>query len=398
MKHFEFLRNLRNLQFSGHLNRTDASGQQWLFYFVRGSLVHATGGKHPVKRWLRNLKRHCPNKANSQHTWSEDIAHLDPQALSFGWDYALLAQWVSRYEITPEQATDMIHANLSDLLFDLSYAGSTTDQIRQDSSLSPKLGTVRLERVTAQAHARWQAWQEANLENFSPNRVPVLRQPDLLKQLGSAQFYQNLIVLLNGEHTLYDLAAQMQRSVLEVTVSLAPLIRSHIVELIEGADLPSPAPCPSPSPFLALPPSRKALIACVDDSFLVRHMMERLLTSAGYEFLGIDDPVRSIGILLARKPDLIFLDLVMPKTNGHEVCQQLRKSSCFRNTPIVILTGSDGFANRLRSNVVGASDFLSKPLDAEAVLNVIRKHLEQPTQPSTLAHSSVFHSSIAPNR
>jgi len=68
---------------------------------------------------------------------------------------------------------------------------------------------------------------------------------------------------------------------------------------------------------------------------------------------------------------------MMPHVNGYELCEQLRKLSCFRQTPIVILTSSDGFANRLRSKIVNASDFLSKPLNAEAVLTVINKHLNQ---------------------
>jgi chemotaxis family two-component system response regulator PixG len=397
LKHFEFLRNLRNLQFSGQLIRTDSLKRQWIFYFVRGSLVHATGGIHPVKRWQRNLTRYCPQKSASYYDWFPEVAHLTDRDLSLGWDYALLSEWLSRHELSPEQASNIIHENIADLLFDLAYAGETTDHINQDSSLQPHLGTVRLEKVTAQTHARWQAWQDAKLSDYSPNQVPILKRADLLQQIGSAQSYQNLTVLLDGHRTLYDLAAQMQRNVVEVTVSLAPLIRSRIIELVEGTDLPSPVPQPTSPSLPALPPADKALIACVDDSFLVRHMMERLLTSAGYQFLGIEDAVRAIGILLARKPDLIFLDLVMPKTNGHEVCQQLRKLSCFQQTPIVILTGSDGFANRLRSNVVGASDFLSKPLNAEAVLNVIHKHLDQPAQSGVLTHSSAFRSSIATN-
>ena len=85
----------------------------------------------------------------------------------------------------------------------------------------------------------------------------------------------------------------------------------------------------------------------------------------------------SLGILLTRKPDFIFLDLVMPNANGYEICTQLRKLSSFRDTPIVILTGNDGFANRLRSNFAGASDFVSKPFNAEIVLSVIGKHLKQ---------------------
>jgi chemotaxis family two-component system response regulator PixG len=105
--------------------------------------------------------------------------------------------------------------------------------------------------------------------------------------------------------------------------------------------------------------------------------MESLLVTAGYQFIGVDDALRAFAVLLARKPDVIFLDLVMPNTNGYEICGKLRKLESFRDTPIVILTGNDGIVDRVRAKLVGASDFLSKPIDAGKVLNVIRKHLEQ---------------------
>jgi chemotaxis family two-component system response regulator PixG len=105
--------------------------------------------------------------------------------------------------------------------------------------------------------------------------------------------------------------------------------------------------------------------------------MEALLTAAGYQFVGIDDGLRAFAVLLSRKPDLIFLDLVMPNTNGYEICSKLRSLPAFRKTPILILTGNDGIVDRVRAKLVGASDFLSKPVDAGTVLAVIRKHLAQ---------------------
>ncbi len=91
----------------------------------------------------------------------------------------------------------------------------------------------------------------------------------------------------------------------------------------------------------------------------------------------MNDALRAIATLLARKPDLIFLDLVMPNANGYEICSQLRRLSFFQNTPIVILTGNDGIIDRVRAKMVGATDFISKPIDASVVLEVIRKHLHK---------------------
>ncbi|MFM7577394.1 MAG: response regulator, partial [Microcystaceae cyanobacterium] len=69
--------------------------------------------------------------------------------------------------------------------------------------------------------------------------------------------------------------------------------------------------------------------------------------------------------------------LVMPNANGYEICTQLRKLSLFKNTPIVILTGNDGIVDRVRAKMVGATDFLGKPVNSETVLQTIRKYLKE---------------------
>jgi chemotaxis family two-component system response regulator PixG len=170
----------------------------------------------------------------------------------------------------------------------------------------------------------------------------------------------------------------MKRDIVQVTRALLPYIESGWVALINIPDLPTPIKESVPK----IPSARtvqEPLIACVDDSPLVCQTMEKLLTSAGYQFFSVMDDMRAIATLLTRKPELIFLDLVMPNTNGYEICTQLRKLSVFRNTPIVILTGNDGIVDQVRARLVGASDFLSKPIDAETVLNTVNKYLEQPT-------------------
>ncbi|MBI4781134.1 MAG: response regulator [Oscillatoriophycideae cyanobacterium NC_groundwater_1537_Pr4_S-0.65um_50_18] len=410
VKHLYFLRNLGQLRFSGQLIRKDSANRQWRFYLSQGSMLYATGGEHPVRRWRRNLTLHGIHKishsnghiashANGYETaqedaWISDLNDLSAEDCAIGWEYALLNLWVSRQEITEEQAAKIALSNIVEVLFEIAQAGVLTDEVHQGSFPAIRLRLIKLEKVTARTQVRWQTWQDAKLGSYSPHRAPVIRQAEQIQNQTSAAFYQNLVTLLNGQRTLQDLSVQMRRDVTEVTLSLLPFIQLGWIELVQIPDLPTPRyPLLALLPQSAKAPVRQKLIACVDDSFLVRHMMEKLLTSAGYQFMGVDDAVRSIGVLLSRKPDLIFLDLMMPNANGHEICEQLRKLSLFRHTPIVILTSSDGYANRLRSNFVGASDFLSKPLEAEAVLSVIRKHLEPQVEPQaslSLAADSQF--------
>lgn len=383
MKHIRFLKGLGPLQFSGQLVCSDLTGHKWIFYLSQGQIIYATGGVHPVRRWRRNLVRYCRYIPTYRLAWQSGLALVDNSALTFGWEYALLNLWVSQQKISRDQALAVIRSTITEILFDLMQVADVTTQIYTHPLVAPAQDLINVQAAIDAAEQRYLDWKNARLKACSPNQAPLIKQLEKFQRQSSAQVYQKLSRLLNGQNTLYDLATEMQHDVVNVASSLRLYLELGWIELINIADLPAPAyrrSLPeSIAPVTTTPslPPPKALIACVDDSSLVRHTMEELLTSAGYQFVGIDDAVRAIGVLLARKPDVIFLDLMMPHVNGYELCEQLRKLSCFHQTPIVILTSSDGFANRLRSKIVNASDFLSKPLNAEAVLTVINKHLNQ---------------------
>jgi len=148
-----------------------------------------------------------------------------------------------------------------------------------------------------------------------------------------------------------------------------PYIEEGYISLNSIADLPPPV-----SATTIVQEERNILVACIDDSPAICQTLQSIVTPAGYRFLAITDPIKAIATILASKPDIIFLDLVMPNANGYEICASIRKLSFFRNTPIVILTSNDGMVERVRTKIVGATDFLSKPIQPDEVLNMISKH------------------------
>lgn len=374
-KPVRFLTTLKRLRFSGQLVFTDSKEQQWLFYLYQGDIVYATGMIHPVRRWRRNLSAYCPQIAARSLGLPSDLAGMNTTTIC--WEYELLCGWVAQQNITREQAAQAIRAIVTEVLFDVAQVRRVAYQINPDKELSKPLVLIDMQEAIAEVQQLWQSWQDAQLTTYSPNSAPVIKQADELRKRTSSQLYYTLSQLLNGQHTLRDLAVQMKRDIAQVTLSLLPYIHLALVELVTIPDLPAPvSPPASKAPATPAKPTGP-LIACIDDSPLVCQTMEALLTAAGYRFVGVNDGLRAFAVLLAHKPDAIFLDLVMPNTNGYEICTKLRKLDCFRNTPIVILTGNDGIVDRVRAKLVGASDFLSKPIDAGTVLSVIRKHLKQ---------------------
>ena len=362
---------LKQERFSGRLILRSVS-QEWVVYLYLGRILYATGGIHPVRRWRRNLTVHCPEIALEQLKLPDNASI---EVLNICWEYQFFCSWLEQRQTSREQVLSLVQAIVSEVLFDVIQAIQVTFEVKQESPLAAQLVLLDAEQVVVEVQKFWQSWQTAKIADRSPNQAPVIKQPEQLQQQTSASAYQALSALLDGQRTLRDLAVQMKRTDLEVSCSLLPYIQAGLVDLIEIADLPAPIPTTraqgSPTPAA----SQRYLVACVDDSPLVCQTMEKILTTAGYQFLAVQDSLRAIATLLTRKPDLIFLDLVMPNTNGYEICTQLRKVSTFRDTPIIILTGNDGIIDRVRAKVVGSTGFLSKPVNAETVLEVARSHL-----------------------
>jgi chemotaxis family two-component system response regulator PixG len=117
------------------------------------------------------------------------------------------------------------------------------------------------------------------------------------------------------------------------------------------------------------------VIACIDDSPTVGQVLAAILEPAGYRVVNIQDPLSGIATLVKHKPDLIFLDLVMPDTSGYNLCNFLRKTPTFQNTPIIILTSQDGILDRTRARLAGATDFLTKPPEPQTMINLVQSHL-----------------------
>ncbi|KYC38775.1 Fis family transcriptional regulator [Scytonema hofmannii PCC 7110] len=372
-KQAEMFVTLKQLQFSGQLVLTNAIGREWFVYLHRGFIVYATGGEHPARQWKRYSAVYLPQQSTDLSVLQYELENTTADDFGGCWQYQLLCLWVKQQKITTEQAAKVVWFTIVEVLFDITQAAQVTYELRPKNTLPKRLVLIDAAQAVAEADRLWQAWKAAKVADCSPNQVPAINQISELQQRISSSVYQTLNQLLEQQQTLREMAIEMKQDALTIIRSLLPYIQVGLVELRTVADLPSPG---FSSPKQLETP--KPLIACLDDNPWVCQEMEKILTAANYQFVGLNDPLRALGVLLALKPDLIFLDLMMPNTNGYEICGKLRKLACFRYTPIIILTGNDGVIDRVRAKIVGSSDFLSKEtVDTKQVLGVINKHLKQ---------------------
>ncbi|GAB4532162.1 MAG: response regulator [Pleurocapsa sp.] len=376
-KQIDFFESLKEAKFSGQLVISDTQSITWIFYLYLGRIVFASGGTHPVRRWRRHIVAYCPERLVHVEEIQSTLTNIAQEESRISWEYQLLLIWIDQGKISRDQATKVIRGTIIEVLFDINQAAQVSCETIEDNLLSTRLVLIDAEQVINEANKIWQAWQNAKVADRSPNMAPVIRQPEALQKRTSSQVYQNLSQLLDGQQTLRDLSIRMKRDIVTVTRSLLPYIQLGLVQLVQVKDIAPPVSTPIAQKLVKTVSHHSTVIACIDDSPVICQTLEAIITQAGYKFVSEMDGLRAIAVLLSRKPDVIFLDLIMPNTNGYEICSQLRKLSYFRNTPIIILTGNDGIVDRVRAKMVGSTDFISKPVQAELVLGTINKYLTQ---------------------
>ncbi|GER87954.1 response regulator [Dictyobacter vulcani] len=123
------------------------------------------------------------------------------------------------------------------------------------------------------------------------------------------------------------------------------------------------------------------LVMVIDDSATVRKIVETCLRREGFDVKSFPDGVEAMRWLTepeARIPDLVILDIGLPKMDGYEVARRLKTKPQFNNTVIVMLSRRDGMIDKLKGRLAGAKDYLTKPFKTQDIIAVIESHLGAP--------------------
>jgi twitching motility two-component system response regulator PilG len=115
-------------------------------------------------------------------------------------------------------------------------------------------------------------------------------------------------------------------------------------------------------------------ILVVDDSATIRRSAESMLTKAGYDVVTAENGFEALSKVAQHNPDLIFVDIMMPRLDGYQTCAIIKNNSQYRSTPVVMLTSKDGLFDQARGRVVGSDLYLTKPFTKEELLAAVQQH------------------------
>jgi twitching motility two-component system response regulator PilG len=120
--------------------------------------------------------------------------------------------------------------------------------------------------------------------------------------------------------------------------------------------------------------AKKLRILVVDDSATIRRSAETMLASEGCEVITAENGFEALSKITRHHPDLIFVDIMMPRLDGYQTCAIIKNNADFRETPVVMLTSKDGLFDMARGRVVGSDQYLTKPFTREELLGAVKQH------------------------
>ncbi len=119
------------------------------------------------------------------------------------------------------------------------------------------------------------------------------------------------------------------------------------------------------------------VVLVVDDSPTVRKLVSVTLERQGYQVITASDGMQALAKLNEVVPGLILLDITMPNMDGYQVCKFIKSNAITKHVPVLMLSGKDGFFDKIRGRMAGSTEYLTKPFDPDVLLRAVQKHYKQ---------------------
>jgi len=115
-------------------------------------------------------------------------------------------------------------------------------------------------------------------------------------------------------------------------------------------------------------------VMIIDDSSTIRKSAEIFLRPSGCEVILAEDGFEAMSKIVDNQPNIIFIDIVMPRLDGYQACMLIKKNPFYQSIPIIMLSSKDGLFDKARGRMAGSDGYLTKPFTAEGLLSIIRNY------------------------
>jgi len=338
----------------------------WFVFFVHGQIIYSSDNSNNLQRlrdYLRRYDRaHCLDEISAPA-----IATINAP------EYGHLWSLIEKKHLLPQHGKAIVEGMIRETLFDLLGLHQGSFIFETSAPLSPPLVNVEFSSLVGDIMKQVQAWKQLHPHIQSPEQCPSIDNHLPLRTALKPSTYETLKQWTENYASIRQLARYLNRDVLSVAKALYPYVRQGIVQLSPPKYTSSITSAPSDKFSNQSPPR----IVCIDDGVACRQTVEAMLQPHGYSVTTIAHPLDALKAVFQVKPHLILCDIAMPELNGYELCAMLRKATAFRQTPIVMLTGKDGFIDRVKARMVRANDYLTKPFSDQELFTVVERYIRR---------------------
>lgn len=118
-------------------------------------------------------------------------------------------------------------------------------------------------------------------------------------------------------------------------------------------------------------------VLVIDDSKTIRRTAETLLSKEGCDVYTAVDGFDALSKVADHHPDIVFVDIMMPRLDGYQTCSLIKHNKLFKSTPVIMLSSKDGLFDRARGRIVGSEQYLTKPFTKDELLGAIQRHVSR---------------------
>ena len=115
-------------------------------------------------------------------------------------------------------------------------------------------------------------------------------------------------------------------------------------------------------------------VMVIDDSKTIRRTAETLLKREGCEVVTATDGFEALAKIADQQPQIIFVDIMMPRLDGYQTCALIKNNQVFKSTPVIMLSSKDGLFDKARGRIVGSEQYLTKPFTKDSLLKCVAQH------------------------
>ncbi len=126
-----------------------------------------------------------------------------------------------------------------------------------------------------------------------------------------------------------------------------------------------------------------ARVLVIDDSNTIRRSAELFLRQAGYEVILAEDGFDALAKIADHQPQVIFVDIMMPRLDGYQTCALIKQNPQLKSTPVIMLSSKDGVFDRARGRLAGSDRYLTKPFTQEALIEAVNQYLKPTSVPAS---------------